>query len=115
MPPQMAIPPPTQSYAAQGGSSTTTAALPQGPRPTTLDGAPSQGYHPLGYNPPGPSAHPSPYAGAYNGGGGSHHAAGAYNGEDDEGMWGAAKRWAQAAGGRLAEAEGEVWRRINKG
>jgi hypothetical protein len=35
--------------------------------------------------------------------------------EEDQGMWDAAKKWAQAAGGRLAEAEDEVWKRLNKG
>ena len=35
--------------------------------------------------------------------------------EWDDGVWGAAKKWAQAAGGSIAAAEDEVWRRINKG
>lgn len=34
--------------------------------------------------------------------------------DDDEGLWGTAKKWANAAGSTLAAAEGEVWRRINK-
>lgn len=33
---------------------------------------------------------------------------------DDEGVWGAAKKWASAAGEGLAAAEQEVWKRINK-
>lgn len=35
-------------------------------------------------------------------------------GNDDEGVWGTAKKWASAAGEGLAAAEQEVWRRINK-
>ncbi|KAH8894794.1 hypothetical protein GQ53DRAFT_744208 [Thozetella sp. PMI_491] len=33
---------------------------------------------------------------------------------DDEGVWGSAKKWAQSAGEKIAAAESEVWRRINK-
>jgi hypothetical protein len=32
----------------------------------------------------------------------------------DEGVWNSAVKWAQAAGEKLAAAESEVWRRINK-
>lgn len=32
----------------------------------------------------------------------------------DESVWGAAKKWAAAAGDSLAKAENEVWKRINK-
>ncbi|KPM42648.1 hypothetical protein AK830_g3934 [Neonectria ditissima] len=34
--------------------------------------------------------------------------------DDDEGVWGAAKKWASAASEGLAAAEHEVWKRINK-
>lgn len=34
--------------------------------------------------------------------------------ENEEGVWGAARKWAQAAGDKLSAAENEVWRRINK-
>lgn len=34
--------------------------------------------------------------------------------ESEEGVWGAARKWAQAAGDKLSAAENEVWRRINK-
>lgn len=35
--------------------------------------------------------------------------------QDEEGLWGAARKWATAAGNSLAQAENEVWKRINKG
>ncbi|KAH8902542.1 hypothetical protein BR93DRAFT_972607 [Coniochaeta sp. PMI_546] len=34
--------------------------------------------------------------------------------ESEEGVWNAARKWAQAAGDKLSAAENEVWRRINK-
>ncbi|ESZ98057.1 hypothetical protein SBOR_1588 [Sclerotinia borealis F-4128] len=34
-------------------------------------------------------------------------------GEEEEGIWGSAKRWVGSAGSRLSEGEKEVWRRIN--
>ncbi|OIW32974.1 hypothetical protein CONLIGDRAFT_160118 [Coniochaeta ligniaria NRRL 30616] len=33
--------------------------------------------------------------------------------ESEEGVWNAARKWAQAAGDKLSAAENEVWRRIN--
>ncbi|KAL2105208.1 hypothetical protein VUR80DRAFT_8754 [Thermomyces stellatus] len=118
MPPQMAIPPPT---GAPTGSGTSAIPVPTGPRPTTLfeadAGSPSvsiplsypqgaqqtQGFIPAG----SAGYHPSPSRGQAEGG-----LSGA-EGEDDS-LWGAAKKWAQAAGGSIAAAEDEVWRRINK-
>ncbi|CAG9937525.1 unnamed protein product [Clonostachys rosea f. rosea IK726] len=35
--------------------------------------------------------------------------------QDEEGLWGAARKWATVAGNSLAQAENEVWKRINKG
>ncbi|KAH6998827.1 hypothetical protein BKA56DRAFT_665367 [Ilyonectria sp. MPI-CAGE-AT-0026] len=35
-------------------------------------------------------------------------------GDDDDGVWGAAKKWASVAGEGLAAAEQEVWKRLNK-
>jgi hypothetical protein len=35
-------------------------------------------------------------------------------GDSGEGVWGAARKWAQTAGDKLSAAENEVWRRINK-
>lgn len=37
-----------------------------------------------------------------------------FTGDDDEGVWDTAKKWAVAAGDSLAAAENEVWKRINK-
>lgn len=34
--------------------------------------------------------------------------------EGEEGVWGAARKWAQAAGDKILAAESEVWRKINK-
>ncbi|KAI0007808.1 hypothetical protein F4779DRAFT_487143 [Xylariaceae sp. FL0662B] len=34
--------------------------------------------------------------------------------DDSDGVWGAAKKWAQHTGERLAAAESEVWKKINK-
>ncbi|KAF7544545.1 hypothetical protein G7Z17_g9865 [Cylindrodendrum hubeiense] len=44
----------------------------------------------------------------------SHRMALAVDAGDDEGVWGTAKKWASVAGGGLAAAEQEVWKRINK-
>lgn len=35
-------------------------------------------------------------------------------GDDNDGVWGAAKKWASVAGEGLAAAEQEVWKRLNK-
>jgi hypothetical protein len=45
----------------------------------------------------------------HNGGGGSGDGVG----EEEEGFLGAAKGWLTWGGGKLVEAEKEVWRRIN--
>lgn len=111
MPPQMGIPPPT---AAHLGIGTSTNAIPQGPRPTSLfegDAGPGPGTNPPGYQqeayqPAGLA--PAGYSGYQRPSGGSG------SGEDDEGAWAAAKKWAQSAGTSIAAAEDEVWRRINK-
>jgi hypothetical protein len=36
------------------------------------------------------------------------------HGAEDDGVWNAAKKWAQATGEKLVAAETEVWKRINK-
>ena len=46
----------------------------------------------------------------FGGGGGS----GGGSGEGGSAVWDTAKKWAQATGQKLADAESEVWRRINK-
>ncbi|KAJ3476241.1 hypothetical protein NLG97_g9190 [Lecanicillium saksenae] len=35
-------------------------------------------------------------------------------GDGVDGIWNTAKKWASAAGDKLAEAEGEVWKAVNK-
>lgn len=118
MPPQMAIPPPAGPPYTRG---TSAAAAPTGPRPTTLfaGGAGS----PPGNNPPGyqqgthqaqgftPTGSAGPYPSSDTGQG-----QGGLPGAEweDDSVWGSAKKWAQAAGGSIAAAEDEVWRRINK-
>lgn len=117
MPPQMGIPPPAAAYP---GTGTSTNAIPPGPRPTSLfEGGAGPGpgnnpqgyqqgaYQPPGFAPAGYPGHPQP-SGAHGQGGvlGS--------GDDDEGAWATAKKWAQSAGTTVAAAEDEVWRRINK-
>jgi hypothetical protein len=56
------------------------------------------------------SQHTSVHSSSSWGGGGDGRA----DDESEEGVWGAARKWAQVAGDRLSAAENEVWRRINK-
>lgn len=116
-PPQMAIPPPT--LPAQRGSSTSTTAAngPQitGPRPIPLGGDPALSLeHPPGYQQDVSASEFNSHQRA------AHNAAMASAAErgsqapSDEGVWDTARKWAAAAGGSLAAAEQEVWRRINK-
>ncbi|KAK3494555.1 uncharacterized protein B0T23DRAFT_111550 [Neurospora hispaniola] len=137
-PHQMSIPPPTASYNySQHGTSTTTipppptrtlptylpagaspAELGLGPRPRAGSG--SRGgdlSHPPGYqqdamasdmNQAQRAAHE--YAASQ---GGHGHGHGHGGDDDDEGVWNSAKKWIQDAGAKVAEAESEVWKRIN--
>ncbi|KAJ1335081.1 hypothetical protein MN608_01816 [Microdochium nivale] len=106
-PPQMGIPPPTASYPAQQTGtlpSSSTAGYQGGPSPTNLS------YMPPGYQPgpgaTGPSQYrPSPMAS-------DPHST--YDNGESEGIWNSAKKWASGAGEKLASAESEVWKRINK-
>ncbi|KAF6827293.1 hypothetical protein CPLU01_09170 [Colletotrichum plurivorum] len=117
-PPQMSIPPPTMSHAAQRGSSTSVAPTGPhlaGPQPIPLAGDPASSLeHPPGYQQDVSASEFNSHQRA------AHNAAVASAAErgpqtqSDEGVWDAAKKWAQAAGGTLAAAEQEVWRRINK-
>ncbi|KAF9874005.1 hypothetical protein CkaCkLH20_08377 [Colletotrichum karsti] len=116
-PPQMAIPPPTMSAQRGSSTSTTTANGPQmtGPRPIPLGGDPASSLeHPPGYQQDVSASEFNSHQRA------AHHAAVASAAERgsqapaDEGVWDTAKKWAAAAGGSLAAAEQEVWRRINK-
>ncbi|TDZ36370.1 hypothetical protein C8034_v008508 [Colletotrichum sidae] len=105
------------SYSAQGGSSTSAAYGPQmtGPRPIPLGADPASSLeHPPGYQQDVSASEFSSHQRA------AHNAAVASTAErgtqiqSDEGVWDTAKKWAQAAGGSLAAAEQEVWRRLNK-
>lgn len=116
MPPQMSYPAPNATFPSGAGSSTVTASLPSGPRPTSLQEAgPAQSYsHPPGYH---QDVHASDFSSHQRA---AHDASLAQNsgtfddGGDDESVWNTAKKWATAAGNSLAAAENEVWRRINK-
>ncbi|KAK3401216.1 hypothetical protein B0T20DRAFT_163370 [Sordaria brevicollis] len=130
-PHQMSIPPPTASYnCSQRGTSTTTGPPPPTTTlPTYLPGASPAEIglgsrsgsgggdlsHPPGYqqdamasdmNQAQRAAHE--YAASHGGHGGSGG-----GGDDDEGVWNSAKKWIQDAGAKVAEAESEVWKRIN--
>ncbi|GKT43901.1 uncharacterized protein ColSpa_04082 [Colletotrichum spaethianum] len=116
-PPQMGIPPPAMSHSALRGSSTSIASGPQmtGPRPIPLGGDPTSSLeHPPGYQQDVGASEFSSHQRA------AHHAAVTSSAErgfqtqSEEGVWDTAKKWAQAAGGSLAAAEQEVWKRINK-
>ncbi|KAH7329359.1 hypothetical protein B0I35DRAFT_420031 [Stachybotrys elegans] len=97
MPPQMSYPPPTASYSAYGGSSTSIA----------VD---TDFSHPPGYQ---QNVHASELNSnqrvAYNASAMENS-----QGLNGEGVWDTARKWATAAGESLAAAEGEVWKRINK-
>ncbi|KAK2004866.1 hypothetical protein LX36DRAFT_236994 [Colletotrichum falcatum] len=116
-PPQMGIPPPTMSHSALRGSSTSiaTGAQMTGSRAIPLGGDPALSLeHPPGYQQDVGASEFSSHQRA------AHHAAVASSAErgfqahPEEGVWDTAKKWAQAAGGTLAAAEQEVWKRINK-
>lgn len=124
-PPQMAIPPPMGSStssaaapAAQRGTSTTFAAAPPTIHPSPLE-------HPPGYQQNVHAGEMDRFQrarqdaleaeerdrrvsfGSLGGGGG--------DGADGEGIWSSAKKMVATAGEKLADAETEVWKRINKG
>ncbi|KAM9882068.1 hypothetical protein VDGL01_03819 [Verticillium dahliae] len=115
-PPQMSIPPPTTSYAASYGASTATTTAPgypqpPGPTPLPFGNDNDRLAHPPGYQQNAGAADFSSNQRA------AHAASVRENGPLDgseEGVWEAAKKWASTAGGNLAAAETEIWRRINK-
>ncbi|KAJ4411694.1 hypothetical protein N0V85_003801 [Neurospora sp. IMI 360204] len=54
------------------------------------------------------------YAASHGGHGHGHGGGGGGGGgDDDEGVWNSAKKWIQDAGAKVAEAESEVWKKIN--
>ncbi|KAF3356652.1 NADP-specific glutamate dehydrogenase [Verticillium dahliae VDG1] len=102
--------PPTQTQnpsagppAPQPGAVPSVSGLP--PPPKT-----GEAYHP-------PQQTPDPQATTPSNQRAAHAASVRENGPLDgseEGVWEAAKKWASTAGGNLAAAETEIWRRINK-
>ncbi|KAI1417510.1 hypothetical protein F5Y13DRAFT_151168 [Hypoxylon sp. FL1857] len=104
-PPQMSIPPPTGPYPSQQrGTSTST----QGP----IASSGSANYsleHPPGYHQNANASELDRYQR-------SAIQQSESEGQRDEsgGVWEAAKKWAQQTGEKLAAAENEVWKKINK-
>ncbi|EGR48549.1 uncharacterized protein TRIREDRAFT_3889 [Trichoderma reesei QM6a] len=116
MPPQMSYPPPTTTYAAHGGtsSSTSTAYSPNVPQPTFLQGRETTEpdfSHPPGYQ---QNANAADFTRdqreAYNASVNQDY----YEANEEDSIWNTAKKWAAAAGDSIAAAENEVWKRINK-
>lgn len=132
-PPQMAIPPPA-------GSSTASAAAPAAQRGTSTMAFPAFAAPPA----PGPSPleHPPGYqqnvhagemdrfqrarqdaleaeererSGSFGSLGGGRGGGGGLGDDGEEGVWSSAKKLVATAGEKLAGAEAEVWRRVNKG
>lgn len=129
-PHQMSIPPPTASYNyAQHGTSTTTGPPPLTTTlPTYLPGASPAEIglgsrsggggggdlsHPPGYQQDAMASDMNQAQRAAHEYAASHGGHGSGGGDDDEGVWNSAKKWIQDAGAKVAEAESEVWKRIN--
>ncbi|KAI1212369.1 uncharacterized protein F4807DRAFT_415736 [Annulohypoxylon truncatum] len=112
-PPQMSMSPPSAPYAAQQRG-TSAASVPtsvySGQGPTALGGPPTQSLqHPPGY-------HQNVNASEVD----MHQRSAIQQSEleghteDSGGVWDSAKKWAQQTGERLAAAENEVWKKLNK-
>lgn len=134
MPVQMAYAPPTASHSLRGTSanpfpSPYASGPTQLPVGTGLGGGINRATdmsHPPGYQQDAQAAEfssgqraahnayvaqNSDFASNFSAGGG----VGGLGGGDGEGsIWNTAKKWASAAGDKLAEAEGEVWKAVNK-
>ncbi|KAK0113157.1 hypothetical protein ONS95_014856 [Cadophora gregata] len=124
-PPQMAYSPPTTTYDPQTSSSSTSAAnIPSVPCPVAIPPGESLRRsleHPPGY-------HQNVYTSeltsdqrraqqteqATNFSGMGTRDTGNAGGYDPEGVWNAAKKWAQTAGEKISVAEAEMWKKINK-
>lgn len=113
MPPQMSYPAPTSQYAA--GKSTSTYPPPSaGAMPTSLQAGGGDSFnHPPGYM---QDVHASDMSSTQRA---AHEASVRNNSQvfdtgNDEGVWGAMKKWGTTVGNNLAAAENEVWKRINK-
>ncbi|KAF7562016.1 hypothetical protein G7046_g2118 [Stylonectria norvegica] len=117
-PPQMSYAAPSGSQYVPAGSSTTTAQRMAGPGPTLLYGtsAGADQSHPPGYyQNVNASEFSSSQREAHNVVVGENNRRLSLMGDydDDEGVWDTAKKWAAAAGGSIAAAEQEVWKKIN--
>lgn len=118
MPPQMSYAPPTASATQRSSTSTVPAPQSSFPVPSPLAGPPADLGHPPGYQ---QDIHASEFTSnqraAHNAAvgeqGGIFSGSGGRSGSE-EGIWDAAKKWANAAGESIAAAESEVWKRINK-
>jgi hypothetical protein len=99
-PQQLNIPPPQVPYNQRG-----TSTVPPAPVPAPTGSLSSLPYGQYGGGGSG-GAYPSPYQGV---GGVS----GPQQQDEDEGILGSAMKLAKAAGQKLAEAESEVWKKIN--
>lgn len=111
-PHQMSIPPPTMAYQAQQSGTSSAAGLGQmySSQSTTVGNQNLQ--HPPGYHQDANASEPDRFQrAALNRNDSDYQQQGA---EDEGGVWGTAKKWAQATGEKLAAAETEVWKRINK-
>jgi hypothetical protein len=93
----MGIPPPTAAYPAQQQGT----AIP-GYGPSGLDSYQQQHRNQSGND------------GSLGIGGGGMGADGGWSGAQGQNVWDSAKKWASATGEKLAAAENEVWKRINK-
>ncbi|KAI2630794.1 hypothetical protein GGR54DRAFT_584229 [Hypoxylon sp. NC1633] len=112
-PQQMFIPPPAAPYASQQrGTSVAT-----GPTPAYTSNAPatlgrpenSSLAHPPGYHQNSNASELDNYQRSA-----TQQSESEGQTEDTGGVWGAAKKWAQQTGEKLAAAENEVWKKINK-
>ncbi|RYP22938.1 hypothetical protein DL765_001396 [Monosporascus sp. GIB2] len=117
-PPQMSIPAPNVPYPAQQ-QGTSPAAVPsfthnerQAAATTTFGGHGGQSLqHPPGYH---QNANASELDRYQNAAIQRNNHAGGEGQQSEGGVWDVAKKWAQATGEKLAAAENEVWKRINK-
>jgi hypothetical protein len=110
-PQQMSIPAPTVPQAQRGTSTAFVV-------PYSSGQAPDQIAHPPGYH---QNVNASEFTSSQEAEhGGASQASSDWRAshdrteDDEEGVWNAARKWAQAAGEKLSAAETEVWRRINK-
>ncbi|KAH9906164.1 hypothetical protein F4778DRAFT_724848 [Xylariomycetidae sp. FL2044] len=110
-PQQMSVPAPTPSFISQQRGTSTTASSATQPPPLSLAGIGTQSVqHPPGYR------QNTNASGLDNYQRSAALSPGEAESQDktSETAWGAAKKWAQQTGEKLAAAESEVWKKINK-